>query len=384
MPGLVVDAMDEFAALTGRVYRLFDYEGAPEAERVVIVMGSGAETVRRDRRMARAKGEKVGVLKVRLYRPLSPRALRRRAADDRQAIAVLDRTKEPGALGEPLCLDVVAALAEARRTGLSNHFRAPRRRGPLRPLLEGVHARDGRAVFAELAKSAPKRQFTVGIVDDVTHTSLPVGRLSTSSPRTRPGPCSSASARTAPSARTRTRSRSSARTTDKEAQGYFVYDSKKSGAITISHLRFGDAPIRAAYLVSNADFVACHQFAFLDRFDVLDAAKPGGVFLLNAPYGPDEVWDQLPREVQDADRREESCGSSSSTRTRVAREIGLGGRINTIMQACFFEISGVLPRDDAIARIKKAHRQELRPQRRGSPAEELRGGGRGARRPESK
>ncbi|MEM7624075.1 MAG: pyruvate:ferredoxin (flavodoxin) oxidoreductase [Planctomycetota bacterium] len=352
--GVVQRVMDRFAELTGRAYRLFEYNGHPEAERVVVVMGSGAETAAETAAFLAERDEKVGVLNVRLYRPFSTEHLIAALPRTTKAIAVLDRTKEPGATGEPLYLDVVAALARHERT-TGNHFASP-------PLVTG--GRYGlsskeftpamvKVVFDELAKDEPKPEFTVGILDDVTNLSLPWDDdFSIEDDTVHRAVFYGLGADGTVGANKNT-IKIIGEQTDNFGQGYFVYDSKKSGAMTISHVRFGPAPIRAPYLVRKARFVACHQFVFLYRFDVLEAAADGAVFLLNAPYGPEEVWDHLPAEVQ-AGIIEKGLKFYVIDALGVARAAGMGGRINTVMQACFFGISGVLARDEAIVQIKAA------------------------------
>jgi pyruvate-ferredoxin/flavodoxin oxidoreductase len=347
-PQIVARTMARFAELTGRAYRLFDYVGHPEAERVIVLMGSGAEAVHETVDWLNARGERVGVLKVRLYRPFSIPDFVAALPPTVQRIAVLDRTKEPGAVGDPLYLDVVAALREAQPQ------RAPR-------VVAGRYGLSSKeftpamvkAVFDTLGSETPRHRFTLGIVDDVTHTSLPfdpdfdVERADT----VRAlfwglGADGTVGAN-------KNSIKIIGEETDHFAQGYFVYDSKKSGAVTVSHLRFGPRPIRSTYLLRRASFVGCHQFGLLDRFDVLAAAEPEAVFLLNAPHPPEEVWGRLPREVQQ-EVIEKRLQLYAIDAYRVAKETGLGGRINAIMQTCFFAISGVLPQAEAIAKIKEA------------------------------
>jgi pyruvate-ferredoxin/flavodoxin oxidoreductase len=352
-PELVEAAMERFAALTGRRYRLFDYTGAPDAERVVVLMGSGAETAEETARFLAERGEKVGVVNVHLFRPFSVRHFLAALPLTTRAIAVLDRTKEPGSAGEPLYLDVVAALHEGapdvtgRPTVIGGRY--------------GLSSKEFtpamvRAIFDELAAPRPKNHFTVGIEDDVTHTSLAYDpAFSIEHPDTVRcvfwGLGSDGTVGANKSAITII-----GEETDNYAQGYFVYDSKKSGSVTTSHLRFGPQPIRAPYLIGSAHFVACHQFTLLERFDVLQQAMPGGVFLLNSPYGPQEVREHLPPEVTRT-IAERGLRFFVIDASRVARETGMGGRINTVMQTCFFAISGVLPREEAIERIKASIRK---------------------------
>ncbi|MFO0981541.1 MAG: pyruvate:ferredoxin (flavodoxin) oxidoreductase [Planctomycetota bacterium] len=353
-PDIVQAEFDAFAQRTGRAYRLFDYVGHAQAERVVVAMGSGAETVQEAVEFLVANGERVGVLKVRLYRPFSLAHFLDQLPRSVRSIAVLDRTKEPGAIGEPLYQDVVAALHRARQDGQAQFAAEPLVIGGR----FGLSSKEftpamALAVFEELCRARPKDQFTVGIVDDVTHTSLPVD----ADFDLEPGDVMRAVFFGLGADGTVGANKNSIQIigeqTDNHAQGYFVYDSKKSGAVTISHLRFGTRPIRAHYLIRKANFVACHQFDFLDRFDVLEYAAPNAVFLLNAPYPSDAVWAELPREVQEA-ICEKHLRCYVIDAVNVAREVGMGGRINTVMQTCFFAISGVLPRDQAITKIKSA------------------------------
>ncbi len=350
----VQETMDRFAALTGRAYKLFDYVGHPQAERVVVVMGSGAEVTHETVDHLVARGEKVGVLKVRLYRPFDAAALLAALPRTTKAIAVLDRTKEPGALGEPLYLDVVGALNEAREDGTLPFAAPPRVIGGRYGLAsKEFTAAMVKGVYDELAAAKPKRRFTVGIVDDVTHLSLKWDpTFSTEGDDVHRGVFFGLGADGTVGAN-KNSIKIIGEETDNWAQGYFVYDSKKSGAITISHLRFGKKPIRSSYLVTTAKFVACHQFSFLEKYDVLEYAAPGGVFLLNSPFGPDEVWDQIPVEVQQ-EILDKKLRFFVIDGYKVGDLTGMGRRINTIMQTCFFAISGVLPREEAIAEIKKS------------------------------
>ncbi len=351
-PGIVAGAMEQFAALTGRHYHLFDYFGAPDAERVIVVMGSGAEVVRETVADLGARGEKVGVVIVRLFRPFSATDLLAALPETCKAVAVLDRTKEPGATGEPLYLDVVAALASATAQG--ERAAMPRVIGGR----YGLSSKDfdpaqAKAVFDELAKSDPLNGFTVGINDDVTHTSLDVDTAYATEPDEVVRAVFYGLGADGTVGANKNSVKIIAEDAGRYAQGYFVYDSHKSGAQTVSHLRFGPNPIRSPYLIRSANFVACHQFHFLEKTDVLRLAAPGAIFLLNSPYGPDEVWDHLPRSVQDRiiDRKLKFHVIDAST---AAREVGLKNRTNTVLQTCFFALSGVLPRDEAIAAIKQA------------------------------
>jgi pyruvate-ferredoxin/flavodoxin oxidoreductase len=353
-PRVVQETMDAFAVRTGRQYHLFDYAGHPEAERVVVMMGSGSETVEEVALWLAARGEKVGVVRVRLYRPFSTEDLLAALPATTRRIAVLDRTKEPGAVGEPLYLDVVAALAEARAAGSSRLATEPVIVGGR----YGLSSKEfdpamARAVFDALAAPAPRRHFTVGIVDDVTHMSLPVDASFDIEPAEVVRAVFYGLGSDGTVGANKNSIKIIGEQTGRHAQAYFVYDSKKAGATTVSHLRFGPRPIHSPYLVKQAGFVACHQFEFVEKTDVLERAAPGAVFLLNAPYGPADVWDRLPREVQETivDKRLRFHVVDAA---KVAREAGLAGRINTVMQACFFALSGVLPAEEAVARIKEA------------------------------
>ena len=352
-PTIVQDAMNRFAARTGRSYQLFDYVGAPDAERVVVMMGSGAGAAEETIERLMLEGEKVGLLKVRLFLPFDADAFVAALPKTASSIAVLDRTKEPGSLGEPLYLNVLTALDE---TMCAQGQRKPRVIGGR----YGLSSKEftpamAKGVFDEMKKAAPKKHFTIGIHDDVTHTSLAYdSEFSTEDPRTVRAIFYGLGSDGTVGAN-KNSIKIIGKNTDNYAQGYFVYDSKKSGSVTVSHLRFGPRPIRSSYLITRANFVACHQFQFLERMDVLAAAEPGATFLLNSPFGPGEVWNHLPRVVQQAiiGKRLKFYVIDGFS---VARDTGMGNRINTIMQTCFFAISGVLPRDEAIEAIKKSIR----------------------------
>jgi len=355
-PAIVQSVMDKFAGIVGRQYHLFDYVGAPDAERIVIVMGSGAETTEEVARVLMADGEKVGVITVHLYRPFSVTHFIQSIPASVRAIAVMDRTKEPGSAGEPLFMDVVNALTEAQADGSAKFPIAPRVIGG-RYGLSSKEFTPGMAktIFDELAKENPKRHFTVGIQDDVTLTSLDYDQnYSIEDPQTVRclflglGSDGTVGAN-------KNSIKIIGEDTKNFAQGYFAIDSKKSGSFTYSHLRFGPKPIRAPYLINTgtANFVACHQFSFLERLDVLKYAAEGAVFLLNSNYPVEEVWDHLPREAQ-KDLIEKKLKFYMIDAYKVAEKTGMGGRINTIMQTCFFAISGVLPREEAISQIKKS------------------------------
>jgi pyruvate-ferredoxin/flavodoxin oxidoreductase len=353
-PEIVREEMDRFAERTGRRYRPFDYFGHPEAERVIVLMGSGAETAHETVDWMRARGEKVGVVKVRLFRPFAVDDFIDCLPPTTQSIAALDRTKEPGAIGEPLYLDIVAALREAWNSGETDLAAEPRVIGGRYGLSsKEFNPAMVRSVFEELKQTRPRNHFTVGIVDDVTRTSLPLDHEFDIEPDDVVRAVFFGLGADGTVGANKNSIKIIGEETDNFAQGYFVYDSKKAGAVTISHLRFGPRPIRSTYRIGRANFVACHQYGFLDRFDVLDSAAPGAVFLLNCPHPPERAWDELPREVQAA-ILEKKLKFHVIDAYAVAREAGLGRRINTIMQNCFFALSGVLPRDEAIAKIKEA------------------------------
>ncbi len=354
VPAIVQRLMEQFAALTGRHYQLFQYAGHPEADRVIVAIGSGAETAEETAAALNARGERTGVLKVRLYRPFSVPDFVNALPPTVRSLAVLDRTKEPGAIGEPLYLDVVAALAEARAAALSAFEVEPVVIGGR----YGLSSKEfdpamARAVFDELKKERPQNHFTVGINDDVTGRSLEVDPDFDleSDDVVRAVFFGLGSDGTVGA--NKNSIKIIGEETPNHAQGYFVYDSKKSGAMTISHLRFGPRPIAAHYLVKRANFVACHHFDFLWQQDVLGCAADGAAVLLNSVYAADKVWSHLPQEAQEQILRR-GLRVFVIDGARVAREAGLGGRVNTIMQTCFFALSGVLPRDEAIVHIKRA------------------------------
>ncbi|NNF16292.1 MAG: pyruvate:ferredoxin (flavodoxin) oxidoreductase, partial [Gammaproteobacteria bacterium] len=352
-PAIVQQAMDRFARLTGRHYHLYDYTGAEDARRVIVIMGSAAATVRATVAALNASDEKVGVLQVRLYRPFSPEDLIAALPLTVEKIAVLDRTKEPGAVGEPLYQDVVASLVEMGRKTATTRM----------PVVVGgrygLSSKEftpgmARAVFAELAKTQPKTSFTVGIHDDVTHTSLEYDTAQWPTPDPQ---LTEALFFGLGSDGTVGANKNSIKiigeSTNLYAQGYFVYDSKKSGARTISHLRFGPQPIDAPYLIQKAGFVACHQYAFVNSIDLLRHARHGATFLLNSPHDAQQSWVSLPQQVQQAiiDKNIRFFVINASA---VARDQGMGSRINIIMQAAFFALTDVLPTDEALERIKDA------------------------------
>jgi len=349
-PDITQDAMDAFAKLTGRQYRLFEYHGAEDAERVVVLMGSGCETAHETVNHLNAQGEKVGLLKVRLYRPFDVKRFVDALPKTVKSIAVLDRTKEPGSTGEPLYLDCVDALYEAGGVGAGMPKVIGGRYGLSSKEFTPAMVK---AVFENLAKDHPKKHFSVGIHDDMGHTSLDFdpGFSIEGEDRVRAIFYGLGSDGTVGA--NKNSIKIIGENTPNFAQGYFVYDSKKAGAVTISHLRFGPELIRSPYLVSQANFVACHQTSFLERYDMLRPLVEGGVFFLNTPYGPDEVWDHLPREVQ-TDLIEKKARFYVIDAEEIAQKSGMGRRINTIMQACFFNISGVLPEKEAMDAIKSA------------------------------
>ena len=353
MPTIVQNTMDRFAARTGRAYHLCDYTGAPDAERVIVLMGSGAGAAEETVAALNNRGEKVGLLKLRLYRPFPMEAFLAALPKTVRAVSVLDRTKEPGSPGEPLYQDVITTFAEIPEKDRSARV-WPRIVGGR----YGLSSKEFtpamvKAVFDELSAATPKNHFTVGIRDDVTHTSLSYDEsFSTEDSRTVRAIFYGLGSDGTVGAN-KNSIKIIGENTPNYAQGYFVYDSKKAGSVTISHLRFGPQPIESTYLISRASFVACHQFSFLERMDMLVAAEPGATFLLNSPFAVDQIWDHLPRKVQQQilDKKLKFHVVDGYS---VAREAGMGSRINTIMQTCFFAISGVLPRDEAIAAIKKA------------------------------
>ncbi len=369
-PDIVQKTMDKFAKLTGRAYKLFDYHGPADAERVIVLMGSGAETVHETVDKMNEAGEKVGVIKPRMYRPFKIEAFVNALPESVQGIAVLDRTKEPGGAGDPLYQDVLTALQENRTEGYRALPKEPR-------VIAGRYGLSSKeftppmvkAIFDEIGKEKPKNHFTIGINDDVTHTSIPYENgVMPVNGKAKPAANGKAAGKEKSSVfrglfyglgadGTVSANKNSIKiigeNTDFFAQGYFVYDSKKSGSMTTSHLRFGPDPIRSAYLIDEADFIACHQFRFVERMDMLKNAREGATFLLNTQYGPDELWDELPDKVQQQiiDKKIRVFAIDGY---KVARDSGMGNRINTVMQVCFFAISDILPKDEAIAAIKDA------------------------------
>jgi pyruvate-ferredoxin/flavodoxin oxidoreductase len=351
-PDIMQKVMDKFAAVVGRQYKLFEYVGSPTADRIIVMMGSGAEAAQEAIEFLNAKGANLGLLKVRLYRPFSVKHFLAALPSTVKHIAVLDRTKEPGAIGDPLYLDVVTSLNEGMMDG----------NAPVKTMPRVIGGRYGlsskeftpamvKAVFDELAKLKPKNHFVVGIIDDVTHSSLEVDHaFSTEADDVFRGIFYGLGADGTVGAN-KNSIKIIGEDTDFYAQGYFVYDSKKSGSTTTSHLRFGPRPIHSTYLITRAKFVACHQWFFLEKFDVLKTALPGSTFLLNSMYSPTEVWQHLPKHIQEQ-LIEKKIKFYVIDAYKVATQTGMGGRVNTIMQTCFFAISGVLPREQAIEAIK--------------------------------
>jgi len=355
-PQHVQQVMDKFAQVVGRAYHLFDYVGAPDADRVLVIMGSGADAAKETVDHLNQRGQKLGLLKVRLFRPFSVQDFMGALPPTVRAMAVLDRTKEAGSAGEPLYLDCVNALHE----GIENGW------GKLRSMPKVVGGRYGlsskeftpamvEAVFDNLRDPNPKAHFTIGINDDVSHTSLEYDPEFSTEPNDVVRAMFYGLGSDGTVGANKNSIKIIGENTDNYAQGYFVYDSKKAGAVTVSHLRFGPRPINSSYLISKANFVACHQWVFLERYDMLSPLVPVGVFLLNSPYGPDEVWQHLPRQVQEALIAKQARFYVIDG-YKVAAESGMGARMNTIMQVCFFAISEVLPHDQAIDAIRKSIR----------------------------
>jgi pyruvate-ferredoxin/flavodoxin oxidoreductase len=360
MPALVQKVMDQFAALTGRFYHLFDYVGVDDAKKVIVLMGSGAETAEETVNYLNAQGEKTGLIKVRLFRPFDAEALIKALPETTESIAVLDRTKEPGADGEPLYKDIVTALAQCYLEGRNNE--KEQRFEQLPVVIGGRYGLSSKeftpamikSVFDELAKAEPKNHFTVGIVDDVTNSNLEWDESFRTDAHDNTfqavfyglGSDGTVGAN-------KNSIKIIGESTDKYAQGYFVYDSKKSGAITVSHLRFGDKPIQSSYLIEDGDanFVACHQPIFLERYTMLDKAANNAVFLLNTALAPEQVWQSLPQKMQQQ-IIDKQIRFYCIDAYNIATITGMGNRINTIMQTCFFSISGVLQADVAIKAIK--------------------------------
>jgi pyruvate-ferredoxin/flavodoxin oxidoreductase len=345
-PAIVANAMRRFAALHGRRYSLFDYVGAPDAERVLVLMGSACGAAEEAIEALAERGEKVGLVKVRLYRPFSARDLAAALPETARSVAVLDRSKDPAAPGEPLYLDVVAALAQQGRAIPVVGGRYGLASKEFTPAMAA-------AALAELGRAQPRRRFTVGIRDDVSHTSLEIdGSFTTEGPETVRAVFFGLGSDGTVGAN-KNSVKIIAEETDLFAQGYFVIDSKKAGSVTVSHLRFGPRPIRSTYLIQEADFVACHQFGLLSRMDVLGVARAGATVLLNTPHGPDAVWGRLPARAQ-RQLVEKRLRLFVVDAGRIAREAGLGARVNTVLQPCFFALADLLPRERAMEAIKHA------------------------------
>jgi pyruvate-ferredoxin/flavodoxin oxidoreductase len=348
-PDIVQRIMDKLGDRTGRYYQIFEYHGAVDAERVIILMGSGCETVHETVDYLNNRGEKVGVLKVRLYRPFDATRFVSALPKSVKAIAVLDRTKEPGSAGEPLYLDVVAAIHEEWRPT------------PIPKIIGGRYGLSSKeftpamvkAVFDNLAQPKPKNHFTIGINDDVSHTSLNFDANFSTEPDNVVRAMFYGLGSDGTVGANKNSIKIIGEQTDNNAQGYFVYDSKKSGSMTVSHLRFGQQLIRSTYLIDKANFIGCHHWEFLERVDVLKAAAFGATLLLNSPYDADIVWEHLPVKVQQQIIAKQ-LKLYVINATEVARNSGMGGRINTIMQVCFFALAGVLPQEEAIIKIKQA------------------------------
>ena len=353
-PEIMQQAMDKFAGLTGRRYKLFDYFGSPDADRVVILMGSGAETVHEVVDYLNARGEKVGLIKVRLFRPFAVDTFVKALPRTVKAIAVLDRTKEPGALGEPLYLDVQCALSEMQQSGQFHLNKMPIVVGGRYGLgSKDFTAADAKGVFDNLKNPSPKNHFTVSIVDDVTFTSLEYDRTFSLEGNDVYRALFYGLGADGTVGANKNTIKIIGENTDNYAQGYFVYDSKKAGAVTVSHVRFSKKPIRSPYLISRANLVACHNFSFLEKYDMLSSLIEGGTFLLNSPYGPDDIWDKMPRDVQQKliDRKIDFYVIDA---LGLGHKLGLGALINMIMQTAFFVISNILTPEQSIEEIKKA------------------------------
>jgi len=351
-PDVVQKVMEKFEKVVGRKYELFQYFGAPDAERIIILMGSGAEAVQETVEYLVKKGEKVGLVKVRLYRPFSIKHFINSIPKTVKTIAALDRTKEPGSIGEPLYTDIVTAIQEGISEGITPFKKTPKIIGGR----YGLSSKEFtpamvKGIFEEMKKEVPKNHFTIGINDDVTHTSISYDPDFSIEPADRTRAVFYGLGSDGTVGANKNSIKIIGEETDNYAQGYFVYDSRKAGALTISHLRFGPTPIHSTYLVNRANFVACHQFSFLERYNVLSAAQPGAVFLLNSHYSAEEVWKHLPYSVQET-IIEKKLRFFVIDAYKIAKEVGLGVRINTIMQVCFFSLSKVIPIEKAIKAIK--------------------------------
>ncbi|NNF68345.1 MAG: pyruvate:ferredoxin (flavodoxin) oxidoreductase, partial [Acidimicrobiia bacterium] len=352
VPDIVQGMMDKLAERTGRQYHLFDYTGHPEAEEVIVMMGSGTGPVHETVSRLVADGQKVGLLEVRLYRPFSAEALVAAMPQTVKTIAVLDRTKEPGQIGEPLYQDVVTAVVEEATNGRVSWEAPPRVIGGR----YGLSSKEFtpamvKTVFEEAAAPDARRHFTIGIHDDVSHLSLSFDSEFSTEPEEGLRAVFFGLGSDGTVGANKNTVKIIGEETPLHAQGYFVYDSKKSGAITVSHLRFSPEPITSTYLIKEAEFVGCHQFDFLEKLNVLGMAKPGATVLINTRKGPDELWDKLPKTAQEQ-IIEKGLKVHAVDGHGVAEKAGLGGRINTVLQTCFFALSGVIPTDEAIEAIK--------------------------------
>jgi pyruvate-ferredoxin/flavodoxin oxidoreductase len=356
-PAIVQRLMDQFGDRTGRYYQIYEYHGAPDAERIIVIMGSGCETVHETVDYLNNQGEKVGVVKVRLYRPFDVERFVAVLPNSVKAIAVLDRTKEPGSAGEPLYLDVVAAIHE--KWGAGERFSSSSPSSP--KIIGGRYGLSSKeftpamvkGVFDNLALPTPKNHFTIGINDDVSYTSLSFDPNFSTEPDNVVRAMFYGLGSDGTVGANKNSIKIIGEETDNYAQGYFVYDSKKSGSMTVSHLRFGLQPIRSTYLIDKANFIGCHHWGFLENIDILKTAIPGATILVNSPYNADTVWKYLPVKVQQQiiDKHLKLYVINAN---QVARSSGMGGRINTIMQVCFFALANVLPQAEAITKIKQA------------------------------
>ena len=351
---IIEEKMEKLGKLTGRTYKPYQYEGAPDAEKIIVIMGSGAETVEETVKALNAKGEKLGVLKVRLFRPFSVKKFAAAIPQTAKVITVLDRTKELGAMGEPLYQEVSASISEARASGF-----LPRSFDPV--ILGGRYGLGSKeftpamvkGVFDNASAQSPKNHFSVGINDDVTHNSISYDESFKLDENGVMSAVFFGLGADGTVGANKNTIKIIGNGTPNYAQAYFVYDSKKSGGLTVSHLRFGPNPIRAPYLINNAQFVACHQFSFMQKYDVLSCAAEGAVFLLNSIYDANNVWNHLNSDVQRT-IIEKKLKFYVIDAYEVAKKTGMGGRINTVMQTCYFAVSGVLPKDEAIEKIKAA------------------------------
>jgi pyruvate-ferredoxin/flavodoxin oxidoreductase len=351
-PAIIQEMMDQFGDRTGRYYKLYEYYGAPEAEYIIVIMGSGCETVHETVDYLNAQGEKLGIVKVRLYRPFDVLRFVQELPASVKAIAVLDRTKEPGSAGEPLYLDVVTAIYEAGESKFPQKF--PKVVGGR----YGLSSKEFtpamvKAIFHNLTQPLPKNHFTIGINDDVTYTSLNFDADFSTEPDNVVRAMFYGLGSDGTVGANKNSIKIIGEQTDNNAQGYFVYDSKKSGSMTVSHLRFGPKPVRSTYLIDQANFIGCHHWGLIERMDIFKAATPGATLLLNSPYDQEKVWQNLPTKVQ-KQILVKNLKLYIINASQVARDNGMGNRINTIMQVCFFALAGVIPQEEAIAKIKQA------------------------------